>query len=104
MDRIKKAIDVLGGDCSNPIIKADMVKVLREQFTRLENSFDASCNHSNELKDQIAKLMANSNGLKLLLEQALDGLDWYREAHPEDESQIDDEFRSDCGVFLNYTI
>jgi len=107
MNKIKKALDVLS-KTENPIIKADMIKVLREHFTGLENSFDASCNHNAELVEKkgeleslVAKTMVNNNGLKLLLEQALNALDWYREAHPEDDSQVDDEFRNDCNVFLN---
>lgn len=55
MNKIKKALNTLS-KTDNPIIKSDMIKVLREQFIHLENSFDASCNHNGELVDDNEKL------------------------------------------------
>ena len=70
MNRIKKAIDVLSGDCPNPVIKADMVKVLRERYAGLENTLDAQSNHVDELKVQNETLRTERDALT----QALDGI------------------------------
>ena len=52
MNKIKKALDVLSSDNSNHIIRRDMIKVLREQFTHIQNTLDAACNHNDELIEQ----------------------------------------------------
>lgn len=39
--------------------------------------------------------------LKMLLDSALNAIDWYRDEHPEDASQVDDEFRDECMKVLN---
>ncbi len=74
MNKIKKALDVLSGDFDNQIIKADMIKVLREQFTILENSFDASCNHNTELQGVINYLDAKINSAMCCHENAVQTL------------------------------
>ena len=40
--------------------------------------------------------MADNNNLKIVLEQALNALEWYEDAHPEDGSPADDEFKEIC--------
>jgi len=55
MNKIKKALDTLS-KTDNPIIKSDMIKVLREQFIHLQNSFNASCNHNEELITDIEEI------------------------------------------------
>lgn len=57
-----------------------------------------------ELEIMNARLLAHNNNLKDALEQALTALDWYRESHPGDDSQADDEFRDICKELLGHSI
>lgn len=61
-------------------------------------------NHIDKLETREAKLWAHNNNLKLALEQAQNGLDWYREAHPEDDSGADDEFKELSKELLEHCV
>ena len=53
MNKIKKALDVLKSDCGNKLIINSMIGVLEQEVIHLENSFDASCNHNQELQEKL---------------------------------------------------
>ena len=47
------------------------------------------------MEKQAKELQARVDNLNAVLESALNGLDWYRAEHPEDESPVDDELRDE---------
>jgi DUF438 domain-containing protein len=88
-----------------------------EEFNKICKEFDSApddhgwdeghpifclAQENDKLKERLPKLMAHNNNLKLALESAANGLDWYRKEHPEDESQVDDELRELCKELINY--
>lgn len=41
---------------------------------------------------ELERLTKEKEAVELLLEEAMRGLEWYRDEHPESDSQADDEF------------
>ena len=77
MNKAKKALDVLNGDCTNPIIKADMIRVLERELAGNEHSLDMAVDHNVELaidivelKEKALKIIADvesmTNGVSML--------------------------------------
>ncbi len=64
MNKLKKALQVLSGDCSNRLIRSDMFSVAQNEILGLENSLDSACNHNEELMAENSLLLEALQDIK----------------------------------------